>query len=389
LEQIKCKNQKKKILLFPLANVLGHISRTFALAEQLCKEELDVYVSVSNYYESLFDLVDSRIKIIPSIEMYADATKNFGQISYTDDCNVNELELLETSTHLETKEVKRRGKLLKKIVDRDTKIINQICPDAIVIDYHYAPLLIPKVKEIPLFLISHKIGYPSLCRRVHGEYPYPLNENTILVPGIRSFENLDIESDSNTIKNNWLMCGMFSWQGWKKIKKVPEKNDVFLFFGSTGCAEKLTPWFIDKLSSNYRISYLNQQKEGQFLSLETSLKQTSLIICHGGHETVMECIKQKKPMIIIPNNLEQLEIGRTIEKLKLGILIAQPYDTIDPKVLTETIEALRGNQEIKDNLEQFSNELTQSDGAKVAADIIINQLYNNAAEKLTGEICEK
>lgn len=371
----KCQHQKKKILLFPLANVLGHISRTFALAEQLCKEELDVYVSVSNHYKSLFDLVDSRIKIISSIEMYADATKNFGQISYTDDWNVNELELLETSTHLETKEMERRGKLLKKIVDRDTEIINQICPDAIVIDYHYAPLLIPKVKETPLFLISHKVGYPSLCRRVHGEYPYPLNENTILVPGIRSFENLDIKSDSDTIKNNWLMCGMFSWQGWKKIDKVPEKNDVFLFFGSTGCAEKLTPWLIDKLSPNYKLSYSNQKAENEFLNVASYLKQTSLVICHGGHETVMECIKQKKPMIIIPNNLEQLEIGRTIEKLKLGKLIAQPYNTIDIETLTDTIETLRQNQEIKNNLERFSNELMQSDGAKVAADILINQLF--------------
>ena len=376
MKQINHKNQKKKILLFPLANVLGHISRTFALAEQLCKEELEVYVSVSNYYERLFDLVDSRIKIIPAIEMYADATKNFGQISYSEDWKVNELQLLETSTRLETKEMQRRSKLLKKIIDRDTEIINQICPDAIVLDYHYAPLLIPKVKETPLFLISHKIGYPSLCRRVHGEYPYPLNENTILVPGIPSFENVVQKSDANTLKNNWLLCGMFSWKGWKKIKKVPEKNDVFLFFGSTGCAEKLTPWFINKLSPRYKLSYLNQEKEDEFLNLETYLKQTSLIICHGGHGTVMECIKQKKPMIIIPNNLEQLEIGRAIENLKLGILIAQPYHTIDPKVLINTIEALRNNKEIKDNLEQFANKLTQSDGAKVAADIIINQLNN-------------
>ncbi len=376
---------RKKILLFPLANVLGHLSRTLALAEQLCKEGQDVYVSVSDYYANLFEFVDPRITILPSIEMYADATKSFGQISYAKDGNVSELALLEASTHLETPELERRGKLLKKIIDRDTEIIEHVCPDAIVLDYHYAPLLIPKTDEIPLFCISHKIGYPTLCHRLHGEYPYPLNENTILVPGISRFENSNVESDSDNEKNKWMLCGMFSWQGWQQIQKVPEKNDIFLFFGSTGCSEKLTPWFINKLPSDYKLSYVGQQKDDQFLNLRSYLKQTSLVICHGGHETVMECIKQKKPMIIIPNNLEQLEIGRSVEKLKLGVILTQPYHTIDIKALTDTIEELIQDQEVKANLASFANDLAKSDGAKIAAAIIMAKLYNQVA----GEILEK
>ncbi len=378
---------RKKILLFPLANVLGHLSRTLALAEQLCKTGQDVYVAASDDYAGLLALADPRITVLPSLEMYADATKSFGQISYGEGGNVNELELLEASTRLELPELERRSKLLKKIIARDTEIIEQVCPDAIVIDYHFAPLLISKTKEIPVFCISHKIGYPTLCHRTQGKYPYPFNENTILVPGIGGFENTGNERDADDTKNNWTMCGMFSWKGWQRIQSnVPEKNDVFLFFGSTGCSEQLTPWFIDQLQSRYKLSYLDQQKAGQFLDLSSFLKQASVVICHGGHETVMECIRQKKPMIIIPNNLEQLEIGRRVEELKLGILIAQPYYSIAVETLTNAIGKLKTDREVDESLQRFAAEISKADGAEVAADIIIDRLYNNVKEKLTEEI---
>jgi UDP:flavonoid glycosyltransferase YjiC (YdhE family) len=373
-------------LLFPLANVLGHLSRTLALAEQLCKNDQDVYLAASDDYADLLALADPRIKHLSSVEMYADATKSFGQISYPPDGHVNEQALLEASTHLEVAELQRRSKCLEKIIDRDTEIIEQVRPDVIVIDYHFAPLLVPKAKGVLLFCISHRVGYPSLCRRVNGEYPYPLNENSILVPGISSFENAGVDQDSDQIKNNWMMCGMFSWEGWQRIDHIPEKNDVLLFFGSTGCTEQLTPWFIDKLQSRYKLSYVNQEREDRFLNLGPFLKQTSLIICHGGHETVMECIKQKKPVIIVPNNLEQLEIGRRVEELKLGILIAQPYYTIDVETLTGAIDKLIADQEIKDSLEWFAAELVQADGAKVAADIIMKKLYDDIEEKSAIEI---
>nr|WP_315423583.1 glycosyltransferase [uncultured Pedobacter sp.] len=368
---------RKKILLFPLANVLGHLSRTLALAEEFCKREQEVYVAASGDYGRLLPLADPGITFMSSLEMYADATKKFCQISYSADGGVNELELIRASTLLDNTELQRRSKRLKAIIARDTKIIEQVKPDAIVVDYHFAPLLIAKDKQIPLFCISHQIGYPSVYKRAIGKYPYPFDEHITLVPGISAFEISHNEHAGN-LQSNWITCGMFSWQGWQKITHTPPKNDIFLFFGSTGCTGQLTPWFITQLQSRYELSYPDQSGSEQFLDLGAFLKQTSLIICHGGHETVMECIRQKKPMIIIPNNLEQLEIGRRVEELGLGILIAQTYNSIAIETIVDTIERLRNNATVSASLEQFAAKLDKTNGAAMAADIIINQLCAGA-----------
>jgi len=376
------RGQRKKVLLFSLANVLGHLARTLALAEQLYEDGQDVYIAAPDDYSELLNVLPSGINIMSSIEMFADTTKSINQITYSENGTVNEFECLEASCHLEPGELRRRAARLKKILQHDTAIIDDVCPDAIVMDYHYAPLLIPKVADVPLFFLSHRLGYPSLYRRVHGEYPYPLNENPILVPGISSIEGFEGGGDKRTGKNNWHMCGMFYWQGWKRVGKGlgrPEKSDIFLFFGSTGCAEKLTPWFINNLPSRYRLSYLDHLADGKFLNPGCFLKQTSVVICHGGHGTVLECIRHQKPMIIIPNNVEQLEIGRKVERLKLGVLISQPYSSVDIDALTEIIEHLKQNQEISNNLSRYASLLNQHDGARVAADIIGDQLHNRTA----------
>jgi len=366
--------QRKKILLFPLANVLGHVSRTLALAEQLHHAGQDVYVAVSEDYAHLFSFVHSGITILPALEMYPDATKTFGQISYTG-ATVNETDLLVACTHLEGDELKRRSAQLKRIIEHDTYVIESVRPDAIVIDYHFAPLLVTAAKGIPIFCLSHRIGYPTLCKRVKGEFPYPFNDYTVLVPGVSSFELT--ENDSLTTPNDWLMCGYFSWKGWQRMPDLPEKNEVFLFFGSTGCAEQLTPWFAEKLKSVYKLSF---QKSGdQFLDLGAFLRQTEVVICHGGHGTIMECIRHRKPMIIVPNNLEQLELGRRVEELKLGILIPQPYDSIDTALLNKAIEKVRTDQEINESLERFATELIKTDGAKVAAEFIVNAVHKRAS----------
>ncbi len=368
--------QRKKILLFPLANVLGHVSRTLALAEELHKAGQEVYVAASDDYANLFSFVDPGITVLPNLEMFADATKVFGQISYAADGTLDESELLRLSTHLEGEELERRSEQLKRIIKRDTQIIETIRPDAMVIDYHFAPLLIPSAKGIPVFCISHRIGYPTFCKRVKGEFPYPFNKHTVLVPGISDFELT--ENDLLSCCNEWVMCGTFSWEGWQRMPAIPKKNDVFLFFGSTGCSEQLTPWFKEKLQSRYSLSY--QEKGDQLLHLGTFLKQTSVVLCHGGHGTIMECIRYQKPMIIVPNNLEQLELGRRVEELKLGVLIAKPYDQIDADLLSQSIEKLRKDHEVKENLERFSVELRKSDGAKVAAAFIADAINDSVEE---------
>lgn len=361
----------KRILLFPLANVLGHLSRTLSLAEELYHQGQEVFIVISEEYKRLEPYIQKGIHCIKGAEMPSETTKQFGQIAYNPQGEIQLRELLEQSNPLDSKTLKERALLLDKIIEHDTKLIQNIQPDAIVLDYHYPPLLSEAIKETPVFLLSHYIGFPSLFSREYGDFPYPLHQYTKLVPGITSFENM-----SPKLKNQWKICGEFSWKGWKQTSKTPELNDVFLFFGSTGCTEKLTPWFINHLSPFYKLSYINQEDKNEFIHLDRFLQQTSVVICHGGHGTVMACIKQQTPMLIIPNNLEQLEIGRRIEELKLGKMICKPYLDIDIDVLLKTIEFLKEDLEIKKHLEQVAGEF-QEHGEQLAAKHIINQLYQS------------
>jgi UDP:flavonoid glycosyltransferase YjiC (YdhE family) len=122
------------------------------------------------------------------------------------------------------------------------------------------------------------------------------------------------------------------------------------------------------------LATVNLSSDNNFISLEFYLKHTSLVICHGGHETVMAAIRQKKPMIIIPNNLEQLEIGRRVQELSLGILINKPYQTIKIEELKNSITSLMANKMVQSKLDFFSSLIYQSKGAQVAAQFIDEQL---------------
>ncbi len=366
---------KKKVLLFPLANVLGHLSRTLALAEAFLAVGYDVYLTLTNDYWLLHQFSDSRITFIPSQEMDASLTRNMGKLY--DEFGIQNCDLasLEYSTQLSIDELKRRGEKLSELVNIDAEIIKKVRPDVIVIDYHFAPLMLNNLSETPVFFISHHIGFPSLYYNLKNEYPYPFegSKHQVLVPGIQEFEILNPLQDLN---QKWMMCGPFFWKGWEKmeINQKPVTSDVLLFFGSTGATEKLTPWLTECLSSSYQLATVNLSSDNNFISLEFYLKHTSLVICHGGHETVMAAIRQKKPMIIIPNNLEQLEIGRRVQELSLGILINKPYQTIKIEELKNSITSLMANKMVQSKLDFFSSLIYQSKGAQVAAQFIDEQL---------------
>lgn len=137
----------------------------------------------------------------------------------------------------------------------------------------------------------------------------------------------------------------------------------------------MTPWLIENLSDRYKLSYLStDNQDGQFINLDTYINQTKLVICHGGHGTVLECILKKKPMLIIPNNLEQLEIGKRVQTLKLGVLISKPYDKITINELTTSINRLLGDKVIKQHLSSFSEKISKENGVEKATNIIKNKL---------------
>lgn len=79
-------------------------------------------------------------------------------------------------------------------------------------------------------------------------------------------------------------------------------------------------------------------------------------------------------MAIFPRNVEQLEIGRCIEALHLGVLVKQPYEEVRGEQLGALIEELRRNERTKLALAKHSALLRAEDGPRRAVSIVLDSL---------------
>ena len=379
---------KHRILFLPLSNVLGHLTRTFSLAEKLLKYNVDVHIACNSHYSDLIQILPEGIFIHETIEMPPSSSRSFGAIKSFGDTKEDDLLNLESANNLSSEELAIRADYLKKMVAHDKQLIAQLKPDIIVTDYRYTVTMLPEIQEHRVFHISNVLGFLSFYNRVRGTFFSPLDTGNILVPSI---PELELNNDKSAIENlhiNW--CGHFAWQGWKRLYNeaiVLDEVDVFLCFGSTGNGPVLVPWLVENIDKNYTIrmvsdsDYHIKPQENlhsvQFGYLEECLKKSKIICCHGGHGTVMESIIHQTPMLIFPNNLEQLEIGRQIQKLGLGILIDQSQETITKEYLNSTIKQLLSNTTIQKNLIQYSKILKQHNGPEKAVSILLEALSTN------------
>lgn len=79
-------------------------------------------------------------------------------------------------------------------------------------------------------------------------------------------------------------------------------------------------------------------------------------------------------MAIFPRNVEQLEIGRCIEALHLGVLVKQPYEELRGEQLGALIDKLRTDARIELELEKHSALLRAEDGPRRAVSIVLDSL---------------
>lgn len=380
-------SRAKKILFFPLSNVLGHLTRTFALAEEFDAQGHEVYVAADRTYLRLTKTLPPSIRVLPTPEIYPSMIQTFGSIQHYGESIAEDRANLEHCCRVEEPELRRRRKRIMLMVKRDKAIVEEVRPDAVITDYRFTIQLIERQTTQPVFQISHVLGYPSLYHRVTGNHFAPLHSGHILVPGVRNIEYWRRNPTRFSSRRREIFCGHFPWAGWRRLypdAPPPPSADLFLFFGSTGNFRQIIPWLIRKIPTRYRISVvaprmngisarsgLHLAKRGE---LGRFLEQTEMAFCHGGHGTVMECICHQTPMVIFPHNIEQLEIGRRIEKMGLGVLVKRPYDRLSTEELVEIIEKIRTNAGMRNRLEKFSRLLSQQDGPKQAVETVLQNL---------------
>ncbi len=374
----------KTVLFFPLGNVLGHVTRTAALAEEFCLAGHRVYIAMKCKYPFIHQLILPKITILNTLDVPDTIADSFGYIYHYEEGMVNDRENIQyaqSRCNIDKPATLRR---IHSMVKQDNDIIEALQPDIIVTDYRITAGFMSHTYGKKVFHISHILGYPSYHTRVMQEIPSPFTGGNVLVPGIKEIELWK----RNKKSNKQTLCGLFRWKGWSRLTHpTPPKSDLFVFFGSTGNDKNLVPHLLTHIPNTYSISCISTTWGGKTFAsnvsissngdLESFIPRAQIVFCHGGHGTVMEALLHKKPLVIIPKNIEQLEIGRRLEKMNLGVLVKKPYHALSTRDLTFIIHSVLNNHKMHHNLCKYSRLLkSRVNGTQNAMKHIFRKVSN-------------
>jgi UDP:flavonoid glycosyltransferase YjiC (YdhE family) len=375
----------QRVLLLPLSNVLGHLARAFALAEEFDRRGHRVFLAMDRTYRRLARTLPPGIQVLPTPEMFPVGIRP-ALVTY-EDGREHDLANLERAGRMSATEKRRRGERLRAMIASDAALIAEVRPDVIVTDQRFTASLLSPPPNVPVFHFSNLVGYASVIRRTSSELPFPLNTGRIVVPGVRAFEGTIRPARDAVRRPRPAYCGVIRWRGWERLASgapPPLASDVLLSFGSTGNGRQVVPALLHRLPKTYRVSVLfagasprparRNVHVARSGNLGDLVARTNVVICHGGHGTVMECLHHRRPVIVVPQNVEQLEIGRRIEQLGLGILLRKPVDQLTAAELGDAIEIARRSRCFRTNLAKFSALVRRGDGAKAAVTLILRAL---------------
>jgi MGT family glycosyltransferase len=156
---------------------------------------------------------------------------------------------------------------------------------------------------------------------------------------------------------------------------------LYLSLGSLGSADvALMQRLIDILGrSSYRVivsmgpqhdllSLHPNMLGAEFLPQPAILPQVDLVITHGGNNTVTECFRHGRPMVVLPLFWDQYDNAQRVAETGFGARLAT-YEFSDAELLG-TIERLLGDRELAARLAALSTRLASVPGTVRAADLV-------------------
>lgn len=105
--------------------------------------------------------------------------------------------------------------------------------------------------------------------------------------------------------------------------------------------------------------------------ISSYMKAAELIITQAGHSTAMEIMSLGKPALIIPDTGQTEQENNAARMNELGVAETLDYAHLAPKNMLEKISRLLGNEMYKKNAIKYSLMARKMNGAKIAAEIIL------------------
>jgi UDP:flavonoid glycosyltransferase YjiC (YdhE family) len=156
---------------------------------------------------------------------------------------------------------------------------------------------------------------------------------------------------------------------------------VYLSLGSLGSADvdlmnRLvgvladTPhrYIVSKGPQHELIDLADNMWGSEFLPQPSILPQVDLVITHGGNNTVTECLHFGKPMVVLPLFWDQYDNAQRVDELGFGVRL--PTYDFAPRDLTEAIDRLTSDDDLRGRMRNVASRLQSSPGTVRAADLI-------------------
>ncbi|MFZ3132224.1 MAG: macrolide family glycosyltransferase [Desulfosporosinus sp.] len=105
------------------------------------------------------------------------------------------------------------------------------------------------------------------------------------------------------------------------------------------------------------------------------LKRASLFISHGGMNSVNEALYFGVPLLILPQQSEQVMVAKRVEELGAGICITK--DDIDSEYLLEKSVYIMESRSFYESAGKIGEDFRESGGYKAGADAILNYVMES------------
>ncbi len=364
-----------KILYFFCGEGLGHTTRAIAAGRELSKAH-DVVFASYGYAKTFFAQTGLPIVEIPSeIKLVGKS----GQLDITNSILATIQKSNPTSLlHFDT-------------------LFRKHKPDLVISDSYFLPAVIAKSKRIPVWMILNQTNVEKffsergVAVRWIGNAVKQINYGAlhqmdkILIPDFAPPYTI-------CAKNLWLTpqlydkieylgpLGRTQLHELKKHKKNPKK--ILASIGGFGyrqqlldkiqtLASELTDYQFDLIAGPNGISRRSRKNvttHTQVFDMGPLIADASVVICGGGHSTIMESVTMGKPVISAPDafHFEQESNAQQLEELGFGTRIDYKTPAV---ILQELIQDHSTNKEMKKRLDRMVRIAQKTDGRKRIAEL--------------------
>jgi MGT family glycosyltransferase len=345
-----------KILLVPFAPSLAHITRCLSVAESMKARGHDCRFALGSEGEGIIRKAGFTTYLLPDIsgEVFRNV-KGWGWLSKS---------------------------YIRENLSAELNIIDEFRPDLIIYDFRFTTLLAGKIRNIPTVSILHSTALAlmlepkSTARKLISSdrkspaifrFIFPSVFTWIIRRPLRYFkpylkryrlkkpktvfnmlmgdlvlvaDPAELISPGVELPDNCILAGPLTWSGWENKFTWPEptsKPIIYITMGSTVEALPLLHKLLDAVSTlpyniivstgSMKFDYKDKPENLHLFSYvpgKAAATISSLVIYHGGHETLMQVLSAGVPSMVIPVNPDQILVAKQIRELGLGDYLRSP-----------------------------------------------------------------